>query len=118
MLRNPEIQQFCSAVRKHDVAGFQVSVDDSYLMKRFQRGKQSQRNLPSLLSGQGAALEPPCKRFSLNEFHHQDQAVLLFGYVVDPAGIRMRAFANYGKNSVRTNALGDFSHGISSTCRA
>jgi len=35
MLRDPKVQQFCAAVRKHDVARFQIPVDDSNLMKRF-----------------------------------------------------------------------------------
>src|SRR6266436_558105 len=90
MLRDPKVQQFCSTVRKHDVARFQIPVDDSNLMKRFQRGEQRQRDLAGPLGGQGTALEALRQRFSLDELHHQDEAVLFFGNVVDPARIRMR----------------------------
>jgi hypothetical protein len=89
VLGNPEVQQLRPAIGKHDIAGFQVPVDDPYLMKRIQRGEQGQRNLPSFLSGKGTALDAPRQRFALNELHHQDQAVLLFRDVVNPAGIRM-----------------------------
>ena len=57
MLRNPEVQQLCSAVRKYDVARLEVSVDDSYLMKRLQRGQHRQRDLAGFLSRQETALE-------------------------------------------------------------
>src|SRR5258708_751287 len=89
VLGNPEVQELRPAIGKHNVAGFQVSVDDPYLMKRFQRGEQRQRNLPCFLSGKGTALDATRQRFALNELHHQDQAVLLFRDVVNPAGIRM-----------------------------
>jgi len=59
VLGNPEIQQLRSAVRKHDVAWASIPMNNSNLMKRFSAESSGQRNLPSLLSGQGTALQAP-----------------------------------------------------------
>jgi len=88
----PKSSSFVPPFESTMFAGLQIPVDDSYFMKRFQRGQQSQRDLASLLCGQGTALDAPRQGFPLNELHHQDQAVLFFGNVVDPAGIGMRHF--------------------------
>src|SRR5260370_34507618 len=87
--RGETFGELAHAVRKHDVAGFQIPVEDSYFMKCFQCGEQRQRDLPSFLSGKGATLDAPRQGYALNELHHQDQAVLFFHAVVNTAGIRM-----------------------------
>src|SRR5258708_39658186 len=56
-------------------------------MEGFQRGKGGEYDLDGFLSGQRPALNAPRERFPVNELHDQNQTILLFGNVVDPARV-------------------------------
>jgi len=71
------------AGRKHDVAGLQIPVDDSYFMKRLPAGPQSQLDLDSLLARAGEPRSIAPRQDSLMNSIHQDRHPF-FGNVVDP----------------------------------
>ena len=74
-LRQSEVEHLHFSVRRDlHIRGFQIPMDDSFLMRRFQCFADLLRNLQRFIDRNRPALDAFRQRFSFDKFHHQELA--------------------------------------------
>ena len=88
-LGQAEVEQFCSALGEHDVAGLQIAMNDAAAMSLVESVGDFDPDFKGLAKRQGAATQSRGESLALEVFHHQVFGAVLMSDVVESADVRM-----------------------------
>jgi hypothetical protein len=87
--RQSEIQELDSVPGQENIGGFEVSVNDSEVVKSLERPQNLAFNTQSFRSGNQAREETLRQGLAVEQFHYQDERLTLFKNVEHLTYVRM-----------------------------
>ncbi len=106
-LRQTEIEHLHVAIGGDlDIGGFQIALDDPFVVSRFERFRDLAGDFQRLLARQPAAREAIGQRFAFDELQHQKRRRSLLDQVVNRGDVRMiQRCKNFGFASQPLNTF-------------